>query len=173
MSDIPVAVAATKTFAETLSYSMTTDFVRTQIGEALEWVALSDTKDQPRRICGILVLTEVALRIPMIILPRLSEVFDKVWDCLTVHDEEVRSRALCLFTLCTKLLVNRPTSFRAETYDAIMLRLKGVFLSSLPRRAGGRCSASPLFARSANRRRWRAAWTSASRTCLAGASPRS
>ncbi|KAL7707921.1 phosphatidylinositol 3-kinase (tor2) [Lotmaria passim] len=129
VSDIPVAVAATKTFAETLSYSMTTDFVRTQIGEALEWVALSDTKDQPRRICGILVLTEVALRIPMIILPRLSEVFDKVWDCLTVHDEEVRSRALCLFTLCTKLLVNRPTSIRAETYDAIMLRLKGYLAS--------------------------------------------
>ncbi|KPA82579.1 putative mitochondrial phosphatidylinositol 3-kinase (tor2), putative (TOR2) [Leptomonas pyrrhocoris] len=129
VSDIRVAVAATKTFAETLSYSMTTDFVRAQIGEALEWVGLFDSKDQPRRICGILVLTEVTLRIPMIVLPRLSEVFDKMWSCLTVRDEEVRSRALGLFTLCSKLLVNRPASVRAETCDAIMLRLKS-YLSS-------------------------------------------
>ncbi|KAG5468080.1 hypothetical protein LSCM4_01169 [Leishmania orientalis] len=124
VNEVSVAVAAAKTFAQTLSYSMTTDYVRTQIGETLEWISLSDAKLQPRRICGILVLTEVALRIPMVILPRLSEVFDRVWDCLVVHDEEVRSRALCLFTLCAKLLVNRPAAIRAETCDSLMSHLK-------------------------------------------------
>ncbi|CAC9541881.1 phosphatidylinositol 3-kinase (tor2)-like protein [Leishmania infantum JPCM5] len=145
VNEIPVAVAAAKTFAQTLSYSMTTDFVRTQIGETLEWISLSDAKSQPRRICGILVLTEVALRIPMVILPRLSEVFDRAWDCLVVHDEEVRSRALCLFTLCAKLLVNRPAAIRAETCDALMSHLKGNLASkSKGKRIAGLLAFEPI-----------------------------
>ncbi|KAG5494169.1 hypothetical protein JKF63_02004 [Porcisia hertigi] len=145
VNEIPVAVAAAKTFAETLRYSMTTDFVRIQIGETLHWIALSDAKSQPRRICGILVLTEVALRIPMVILPRLFEVFDGVWECLTVHDEEVRSRALCLFTLCAKLLVNRPAAIRAETWDSLMSHLKDNLASnSKERRIAGLLAFEPI-----------------------------
>ncbi|KPI85294.1 phosphatidylinositol 3-kinase (tor2) putative (TOR2) [Leptomonas seymouri] len=143
--DIPVVVAATKTFAETLSYSTATDFARTQIGEALEWVTLSLSKDRPRRICGILVLSEVALRIPMVILHRLSEVFDKMWGCLTVPDEEVRSRALVVFTLCTKLLMSRPAAIRAETCEAIMLRLRGYLASkSKDERIAGLLAFEPM-----------------------------
>ncbi|SYZ65437.1 phosphatidylinositol_3-kinase_(tor2) [Leishmania braziliensis MHOM/BR/75/M2904] len=145
VNEIPVAVAAAKTFAQTLSYSMTTDFVRTQIGETLEWIALSDAKSQPRRICSILVLTEVALRIPMVILPRLSEVFDRVWDCLAEHDEEVRSRALSLFTLCAKLLVNRPATIRAETCDTLMSHLKANLVSkSKDKRIAGLLAFEPI-----------------------------
>ncbi|KAK7197120.1 phosphatidylinositol 3-kinase (tor2) [Novymonas esmeraldas] len=145
VNEISVAVAAAKTFAETLSYSMTTDFVRAQIGETLEWVALSDAKSQPRRICGILVLTEVALRIPMVILPRLSDVFDKVWECLAVHSEEVRSRALYLFTLCAKLLASRPGHIRAETCDSLIAHLKANLASkSKDKRIAGLLAFEPI-----------------------------
>lgn len=145
VNEIPVASAASRTFAKTLSYTMATEFVRSQICEALIWVSAAEANNKPRRFCGILVLTEVALRIPMVVLSRLSEVFDSVWDCLTDGTDEIRSKALTLFTLCTKLLVNRPAAIRAETCDALMHHLKSNLASkSKEKRIAGLLAFEPL-----------------------------
>ncbi|EPY31132.1 FKBP12-rapamycin complex-associated protein [Angomonas deanei] len=122
---VTVAVCAADVFAETLSYSIATDFLRTTVEDALQWMSLQENKKNiGRKVCGILILTEVALRLPMAILQKLGEIFDKLWDCLASSTGDIRARALRLFTLSTKLLCNRPTETRNEISASLMKCLK-------------------------------------------------
>ncbi|RNF18636.1 peroxidase/phosphatidylinositol 3-kinase/serine/threonine-protein kinase HSL1,negative regulator of Swe1 kinase [Trypanosoma conorhini] len=124
VSDTSIAPAAARTFVETLLTSMTSDFARVEIDETLSWIEQSDTSMRARRICGLLVLEQVALRIPMLILPKLGTLCEKLWGGLASSDEMVRDTSAQLFRTCGKLLGSRSPTLRAKTVDTLLSQLK-------------------------------------------------
>ncbi|RNF00505.1 peroxidase/phosphatidylinositol 3-kinase/serine/threonine-protein kinase HSL1,negative regulator of Swe1 kinase [Trypanosoma rangeli] len=124
VSDTSIAPAAARTFAETLVNSMTSDFARMEIDETLSWIELPDASMRARRICGLLVLQQVALRIPMLILPKLGTLCEKLWSGLASSDDMIRDTSAQLFKVCGKLLSNRSPTLRIKTVDTLLSQLK-------------------------------------------------
>ncbi|KEG11442.1 phosphatidylinositol 3-kinase tor [Trypanosoma grayi] len=131
VSDVPLAIAASRTFAETLVSSMTSDFVRSQIDDALSWIELTEPAMCVRRICGLLLLQEVVVRIPMLILPKLNTLLEKLWSSLASENEMVRNTSLQLFKACGKLLSSRSPALRAKTIDTLLHQLKSNLAAKL------------------------------------------
>ncbi|RNF23661.1 phosphatidylinositol 3-kinase tor2 [Trypanosoma cruzi] len=124
LNDTSLAPAAAQTFAKTLVDGMASDFARGEIDESLSWIELSDVTMRARRMCGLLVLREVALRIPMLILSKLNILFEKLWSGLASSDEMIRDTSTQLFKVCGKLLSSRSPTLRAKTVDALLHQLK-------------------------------------------------
>ncbi|ORC93845.1 phosphatidylinositol 3-kinase tor [Trypanosoma theileri] len=119
-----LAVEASETFVKTLVNCMTSDFVRSQIDDALSWIELTEPNMVARRLCGLLLLKEVALRLPMFILPKVNNLFEKLWSGLASSHEMIRNTSLQLFKISGKLLSNRSPTLRAKTLDTLLHQLK-------------------------------------------------
>lgn len=119
-----VASAASRTFSETLANTMATDFVQARIDDAIMWIELEDVSMRARRLCGLLLLHEVTLRIPMLILPKLSVLFEKLWMGLASQDKMICEASLQLFRMCGKVLSNIPQTLRVKTVDLLLYQLK-------------------------------------------------
>eukprot|EP00796_Vickermania_ingenoplastis_P004432 gene4432-3231_t len=117
---------AIKVLATTLEYddAVTKDFIRIHIARGLD---MMKSDSEARRICGVLILNEIASKSPDEILPHLHDIFQEAWVPLLSDSQELRNATIALFEVCTKRLAR--TSFggrewRSRVYESLMKQLR-------------------------------------------------